>query len=50
VTEGADGAVLALREDLYSFVVTGDSAGGGLVALPHAFQTTPAPSMQEAPG
>jgi ABC-type polysaccharide/polyol phosphate transport system ATPase subunit len=50
VTEGADGGVLALREDIYSFVVTGESAGGGLVALPHTFQVTPAPSMQEAPG
>ena len=50
VTEGADGAVLALREDIYSFVVTGDSAGGGLVALPHTFALTPAPSMLEAPG
>jgi ABC-type polysaccharide/polyol phosphate transport system ATPase subunit len=49
VTEGAGGGVLALREDIYSFVVTGDSAGGGLLALPHAFQITPAPSMLEAP-
>ncbi|HTN26009.1 MAG TPA: Wzt carbohydrate-binding domain-containing protein, partial [Solirubrobacteraceae bacterium] len=50
VTEGDDGGVLALREDIYSFVVTGDSAGGGLVTLPHTFALTPAPSMQEAPG
>jgi hypothetical protein len=50
VTAGADGDVLTLREDLYSFVVTGRAAGGGLVDLPHTFALTPAPSMQEAAG
>jgi hypothetical protein len=48
VTEGPDGDVLALREDLYSFVVTGAGAGGGVVDLPHSFHLTPAPSVQEA--
>jgi ABC-type polysaccharide/polyol phosphate transport system ATPase subunit len=50
VTAGADGDVLTLREDLYSFVVTGRAAGGGVVDLPHTFALTPAPSMQEAAG
>ena len=40
--------VLALREDAYSFVVDGAGAGGGTVDLPHEFQITPAPSMQQA--
>jgi ABC-type polysaccharide/polyol phosphate transport system ATPase subunit len=47
---GADGEVLVLREDIYSFVVTGRGAGGGVVDLPHAFELTAAPSMQEAAG
>jgi len=39
--------VLALREDAYSFVVDGAGAGGGIIALPHHFEITPAPSMQQ---
>jgi hypothetical protein len=48
VTEGPGGEVLALREDVYSFVITGAGAGGGVVDLPHTFHLTPAPSMEEA--
>jgi ABC-type polysaccharide/polyol phosphate transport system ATPase subunit len=46
VTQAGGVPVLALREDAYSFVVEGPSAGGGTVDLPHEFQITPAPSMQ----
>jgi hypothetical protein len=40
--------LLAFREDVYSFVVKGTGAGGGVVDLPHEFQITPAPAMQQA--
>ena len=43
----AEGDLLAFREDVYSFVVNGAGAGGGVVDLPHAFEITPAPSAQE---
>jgi hypothetical protein len=46
VTQAGGVPVLALREDAYSFVVEGASAGGGTLDLPHEFQITPAPSMQ----
>ena len=48
VAQAGDGAVLAFREGIYSFVVSGAGAGGGAVDLPHGFQITPAPSMQQA--
>ncbi len=48
VARAGDGELLAFREDIYSFVVNGARAGGGVVDLPHGFQITPAPSMQQA--
>ena len=48
VARATDGELLAFREDIYSFVVNGAGAGGGVVDLPHAFQITPAPSMRQA--
>jgi hypothetical protein len=48
VAEPGGGELLAFREDVYSFVVTGAAAGGGTLDLPHNFEFTPAPSMQEA--
>ena len=48
VSEAADGGLLAFREDVYSFVVGGAGAGGGVMDLPHVFDVMPAPSMQEA--
>jgi ABC-type polysaccharide/polyol phosphate transport system ATPase subunit len=45
VARSSDGELLAFREDIYSFVVSGSGAGGGVVDLPHAFQITPAPSI-----
>ncbi len=47
VARAGDGELLAFREDVYSFVVSGSGAGGGVVDLPHHFEITPAPSMQE---
>jgi hypothetical protein len=47
VAQAGGGELLAFREDIYSFVVNGAPAGGGVVDLPHAFQITPAPSMQQ---
>ena len=48
VGEPGGGDLLALREDIYSFVVKGAPAGGGVVDLPHGFELTAAPSMQQA--
>ncbi len=48
VAEAGGVPILALREDAYSFVVDGAGAGGGTVDLPHEFQITPAPAMQQA--
>ena len=48
VSEPGDGELLAFREDVYSFVVGGAGAGGGVMDLPHIFEVMPAPSMQEA--
>ena len=48
VAEPGGGQLLAFREDVYSFVVAGASAGGGVMDLPHHFELTPAPSMQQA--
>ena len=42
------GELLAFRADVYSFVVAGAGAGGGVMDLPHLFEVLPAPSMQEA--
>ncbi len=47
VTDAAGDELLGFREGLYSFVVGGTSGGGGIVDLPHGFQLTPAPSMQQ---
>ena len=48
VLEPGGGELLAFREDVYSFVVGGSGAGGGVMDLPHLFEVMPAPSMQEA--
>lgn len=48
VAEPGGGKLLAFREDVYSFVVSGSSAGGGVMDLPHHFELTAAPSMQRA--
>jgi hypothetical protein len=48
VLEPDRGQLLAVREDVYSFVVSGTSAGGGVMDLPHNFELMPAPSMQQA--
>jgi hypothetical protein len=48
VADALDGELLAFREDIYSFVVNGAGAGGGVLDLPHHFEITPAPSMQQA--
>jgi ABC-type polysaccharide/polyol phosphate transport system ATPase subunit len=48
VVEPDGGALLAFREDVYSFVVGGTDAAGGLMDLPHTFELMPAPSMQQA--
>ena len=48
VAEPGGGELLAFREDVYSFVVSGSSAGGGVMDLPHHFELTAAPSMQRA--
>ena len=48
VLEARGGELLAFREDLYSFVVGGAGAGGGVMDLPHIFEVMPAPSMQQA--
>ena len=50
VLEAGGGELLAFREDVYSFVVGGAGAGGGVMDLPHIFEVMPAPSMQEASG
>jgi ABC-type polysaccharide/polyol phosphate transport system ATPase subunit len=47
---GRDSDLLAVREDADTFVVSGTSAGGGLVDLPHGFELTPSPSMRQAAG
>ena len=48
VSEPAGGALLAFREDVYSFVVSGTGWGNVAVDLPHGFLVTPAPAMSEA--
>jgi ABC-type polysaccharide/polyol phosphate transport system ATPase subunit len=48
VVEPDGGELLAFREDVYSFVVGGTDAAGGLMDLPHNFEVMPAPSMQQA--
>ena len=48
VDEPAAGGLLAFREDIYSFVVVGAGAGGAVMDLPHHFELTAAPSMQQA--
>jgi hypothetical protein len=48
VSEPAGGELLAFREDIYSFVVSGTGWGNVAVDLPHGFLLTPAPAMQEA--
>ena len=46
---GSDGdELLAFREDVYTFVVDGIGAGGGVLDPPHVFTVLPAPSMQQA--
>ncbi len=46
---GAEPELLAYREDISSFAVSGTGGGGGVVDLPHTFEITPAPSMQANP-
>ena len=41
--------MLALREDIYSFVVTGTRAAAASSTLPHTFALTPAPSSRGPP-
>ena len=48
VSEPAGGELLAFREDIYSFVVSGTGWGSVAVDLPHGFLLTPAPAMSEA--
>ena len=48
VAEPEGGPLLAFREDITSFIVSGESATGGAVELPHAFELTRAPTMQQA--
>ncbi|HEV2786104.1 MAG TPA: ABC transporter ATP-binding protein [Solirubrobacteraceae bacterium] len=48
VLQPGGGELLAFREDVYSFVVGGAGAGGGVMDLQHIFEVMPAPSMQEA--
>jgi len=50
VSEADGGPLLAFREDIYSFVVSGTGWGNVAVDLPHGFQITPAPTMKEAAG
>ncbi|MGI9100095.1 MAG: ABC transporter ATP-binding protein [Solirubrobacteraceae bacterium] len=45
---GPDPDLVAFREDVSSFDVSGTGGGGGVVDLPHTFELTPAPSMQKA--
>ena len=47
---GLDAELLAAREDVFSFEVSGSAGGAGVLDLPHGFELTPAPSMQEAAG
>jgi len=48
VREAVGGQLLAFREDIYSFVVSGPGWGNVVVDLPHGFLLTPAPTMSEA--
>jgi hypothetical protein len=48
VGEADGGALLAFREDVYSFVVSGTGWGNVAVDLPHGFLLTPAPAMSRA--
>jgi hypothetical protein len=50
VSEPAGGELLAFREDVYSFVVSGTGWGSVAVDLPHGFLLTPAPTMNEVAG
>ncbi len=45
---GAEPELLAYREDISSFAVSGTAGGGGVLDLEHTFEITPAPSMQRA--
>ena len=47
VSDPAGGELLAFREDVYSFVVSGTGWGNVAVDLPHGFLLTPAPTMSE---
>jgi hypothetical protein len=48
VSDPADGELLAFREDVYSFLVSGTGWGNVAVDLPHGFLLTPAPTMTRA--
>jgi ABC-type polysaccharide/polyol phosphate transport system ATPase subunit len=48
VSEPGGGDLLAFREDVYSFVVSGTSWGSVALDLPHGFLLTPAPTVGEA--
>jgi ABC-type polysaccharide/polyol phosphate transport system ATPase subunit len=47
VSDPAGGELLAFREDVYSFVVSGTGWGNVAVDLPHGFLLTAAPTMSE---